>query len=144
VRITLHLAPHYASFLQLSKILAPIIHFRLKRLRVERSAGQLGADLRKLQTIKNPASSAGRIRLSLGPLSRCLRRMYSKLDSCYPVLVTNLTSGDSRQTRYQNKALENRAPPTTEDYINFSSGVKQYSMISLKPSVDFSPNCGKG
>jgi len=48
-------------------------------LRAERSA-DLEPALRNLQTIKNPASSAGRIRLSLGPRFATTRRMNSKLD----------------------------------------------------------------
>jgi hypothetical protein len=48
-------------------------------LRAERSA-DLEPTLRNLPKIKNPASSAGLIRLSLGPRSATVRRMNSKLD----------------------------------------------------------------
>jgi hypothetical protein len=60
----------HASFLQLSKIVVPLNKYRSERLRSRRSAISVWSRKREkaLQTIKNPATSAGRIRPSPGAL----------------------------------------------------------------------------
>ncbi len=66
---TLSVCYRDAFFLQLSKIVVPLIYFRSERLRSRRSAVSVWSRSREknLRTIKNPASSAGRFRPSPGP-----------------------------------------------------------------------------
>ena len=68
----------HASFLQLSKIVVPFNTCRSERLRSRRSAISVWSRKREtaLQTIKNPASSAGRIR----PSRRALLSRASRTD----------------------------------------------------------------
>jgi hypothetical protein len=95
--------------------------------------------------IKNPATSAGQIRLSFGSLfPRGLRRMNSKLDFFYPVLVTNLTSSSEGRPGIRTAPNAHGAPPTSGEYSNISDFVKWFPIISLKYFVDIPSFCANG
>jgi hypothetical protein len=96
--------------------------------------------------IKNPASSAGHFRPFLGTVSRPLERKNSKLDSYYPVLVTNLTSGLSRQVRL---SAHSRSWQGCADirklYRNLVFRQALFNFLSyscLTPPVEFTSFCG--
>lgn len=87
---------------------------------------RFGADLRNLRPIKNPASSAGRIRLSFGPLfPRGLRRMNSKLN-CGLSGARNQSHLCFQKARLgiRTALTMRRAPPTSKEYSKSPDFVK--------------------
>jgi hypothetical protein len=108
-------------FLQLSKIVVPVISFRSERLRSRRSAESVWSRSREKSSckIKNPARAPGESVQWNG----CARSSLS----FYPVFVTNLTSCEKADPVRQQTSLRIRALPTSGECIRLSNNVKSLS-----------------
>jgi hypothetical protein len=138
ISLTSKMPSRNASF-SFQRTFDPSHWFRNDRLRSRRSAVGTRSPCR---AIKNPASSAGHFR----PLPFFVRggRNSSKLDSLYPVFVSNLTSsiqrGDCRSISRLLHTIE--ALPTSKEYTSLPHSVKSSSENSMRPICGFHAGCG--
>ena len=118
-------------FLQLSKIVVPVINFRSERLRSRRSAESVWSRSREKSAykIKNPARAPGESVQWNG----CARSSFS----FYPVFVTNLTSCEKADPVRQQTPLRVRALPTSGECIRLSNNVKSLSKNSMASICEF-------
>jgi hypothetical protein len=98
--------------------------------------------------IKNPASSAGRVRPLPGPLCESgLSDGIARFSTAfYPVFVTNLTSStvdEKADPVRQTKPQRIRGPPTSEEYTRLPIFVKRSRIIFAAFNVEFTVRCGK-
>jgi len=118
-------------FLQLSKIVVPVISFRSERLRSRRSAESVWSRSREKKSykIKNPARAPG----ESVQLNGCARSSIS----LYPVFVTNLTSCEKADPVRQQTSLRIRALPTSGESNRISMNVKSLSKKFIASICEF-------